>query len=423
MELAVVLDHRFFATPDGAVWTKTAYAEEFWRRYLRVFEHVTIVARAESVASPAPGWQRVDSDHVSFTPVPYYLGPWQYLLRLGAIRRTVRGAVSGDSAVILRSGELANCAASALLASGKPLGAEVCGDPYDSLAPGCVRSVVRPLARAYAARALKKLCRSASAVSYVTEGYLQRRYPAGGREYAISDVELSAGEGAHHSFVTHYSSIQLDREAFADSSTPLRRTEPVRHAVFIGSLAQTYKGLDVLLEAFSTCVRGGLDLRLSVAGDGKHRQELERQAGRLGLSGRISFLGELPAGTPVRELLDGADLFVLPSRTEGLPRAMIEAMARGLPCIGTAVGGVPELLDSDDLAAPGDAASLCKLIRGVCADPDRRARMAARNLRKATEFRTEALTQRRDEFYGNVRRETEGWLAGRRLVKSAAVEA
>jgi glycosyltransferase involved in cell wall biosynthesis len=404
MNLIVVLDHRFYATPEPALWTKTAYGDGFWQRYLRGFERVTIVARAQSADRPRQGWQRVDNDRVNFAPVPYYLGPWQYLRRLAPIRKAVREALSGESAVILRSGELANCAAGVLWKEGRPFGLEVGGDPYDSLAPGCVRSAVRPLARIRATRALKQLCSSAFAVSYVTQHYLQQRYPAQGMQFAISDVDLPPEEER-------------------DGNSPLaveRRSRPVRHVLFVGSLAQMYKGVDVLLAAVAACVA---DFRLSILGDGRHRQELERLANTLGLAGRVRFLGEVPAGRPIRDCLDTADLFVLPSRTEGLPRAMLEAMARALPCIGTAAGGVPELLDPEDLVPAGDAAALADMIERVCGDPVRRVRMAARNLRKAGEYRGDVLTRQRDEFYRHVRNETERWLAVRQQGRFVAVGA
>lgn len=75
-------------------------------------------------------------------------------------------------------------------------------------------------------------------------------------------------------------------------------------------------------------------------------------AGRLGVADRVTFVGTVPAGAAVRAHLDAADLVVVPSRTEGLPRALIEAMARGLPAVGTTVGGIPELLADVDLVPP-----------------------------------------------------------------------
>jgi glycosyltransferase involved in cell wall biosynthesis len=135
------------------------------------------------------------------------------------------------------------------------------------------------------------------------------------------------------------------------------------------------------------------------------------QAERLGMASRIRFLGQVTAGEPVRRILDAADLFVLPSRTEGLPRALVEAMARGLPCIGSAVGGVPELLDASELVPAGDPAALAAKIQEVLRDPLRMETMSRRNLADAREFCDSALAGRRRRFYQHVRDFTETWEA------------
>jgi glycosyltransferase involved in cell wall biosynthesis len=90
---------------------------------------------------------------------------------------------------------------------------------------------------------------------------------------------------------------------------------------------------------------------------------------------------------------------------------MVEAMARGLPCIGSSVGEIPELLPSEDLVPPGDVAALANKIREVATDPERMARMSARNLEKAKEYRDELLQDQRIAFYRYVREQTETWIA------------
>ena len=117
----------------------------------------------------------------------------------------------------------------------------------------------------------------------------------------------------------------------------------------------------------------------------------------------MCFAGRLPAGDAVRAALDRADLFVLPSRTEGLPKALLEAQARGLPCLASDVGGIPELLPSEDLVPAGNVAALARKMREVLAAPQRRQAMAARNLAQAREYHANTLCVRRRAFYEAVR--------------------
>jgi glycosyltransferase involved in cell wall biosynthesis len=270
----------------------------------------------------------------------------------------------------------------------------VVADPYDVFARGAVRHPLRPFFRWWFSRNLRLHCREAFAAAYVTAHALQRRYPPGAGAHAIhcSDVELPPAAIA-----------ERPRQASAANGRP-------RTLVMVGTLAQLYKAPDVLVDAVARCVQGKLNLRLAFVGDGKHRKELEARAAAEGLNGRVDFLGQLAAGEAVRAVLDRADLFVLPSRQEGLPRALVEAMARGLPCIGSTVGGIPELLAAEDLVPPNDVEALAGKIREVVSDPQRMASTSARNLEMARQYRQEVLDKRRSDFYRYVKNKTAEWL-------------
>lgn len=402
MKVVVFLDFRFSHAPDGSVWTTSAFPARFWERYLSIFSSVAVVARSSPIDEPSERHKRVDGGLVEVFPIPAYVGPWQYLYYASAVRREVRSALALESAVLCRAPSLvADVAISEVWAAGRPFGLEVVGDPWDSLGPGNVQVVGRPVYRYLARARLKRACRLAACVAYVTKEYLQRRYPCGSAANAgISDVELGA-----FGVSTHYSSSDIFE------SDVLRKVNVQRHRdawtiVFVGSLAQRYKGLDVLLRACAALKRHGWRIRLVVLGDGRYRPEYERLAQSLELTDVVSFRGEIPAGEPVRVELAHADLFVLPSRTEGLPRALIEAMANGVPCIATRVGGIPELLASEDLFEKDDLPALTDLVQEVFRSPTRRQAMVARNLRTVTSYTEEALQVRRDQFYGYLKEVT-----------------
>jgi glycosyltransferase involved in cell wall biosynthesis len=391
----VTTAHHFARMPNGHVYSTTGgRGYRFWERYLAAFGAVTVLARVAEVAAVTNEQERADGGGVSFLELPDYRGPQEYLAHAAKVHSVARRGLASDSAIILRPGLPVDSTVYACCRrSDRPYAVEVVGDPYDVFAPGAVRHPLRPLLRWWSPRRLRKLCAGACAAAYVTERTLQRRYPP-----------------APDAYTTHYSSVELPAEAFVPAARVWAVPPDRTRLVFVGSLAQMYKAPDVLLEAVARCRAQGLACQLAMVGDGKHRSELEARARALGLEDSVRFMGQIPAGDAVRQQLDAADLFVLPSRTEGLPRAMIEAMARGLPCIGTSVGGIPELLPVEDLVSPGDADALAAKMRAMLADPQRMTAMSRRNLEKARQFADEVLRQRRTAFYTYVRERTEAWL-------------
>jgi glycosyltransferase involved in cell wall biosynthesis len=395
MDVVVALEHRFSRTPDGAVWTQAMFAYPFWQRYLEVFDRVRFAARVEDVSSVPDTWKRANGDQVDVAAIPHYVGPKQYLMKASQVKQAAQQAIGNHDAVILRVGsQIANCMRPKLLKTLHPYAVEVVADPYDVFAPGAVRHPLRPFFRWRSPRNLRQFCKEACAAAYVTEFALQRRYPPTAEAYS-----------------SYYSDVELSDAIFTAAPRTFEHTDRPITLVFVGTLAQLYKAPEVLVEAVGNCSRENLNLKLVMIGDGKHRSELEAQAIRLGIGDRVRFCGQLSAGQAVRDELNQADLFVLPSRQEGLPRAMVEAMAQGLPCIGSLIGGVPELLPPEDLVQPGDITGLTQKIREIVLDRNRMAQMSARNLEKARKYKESALRERRIAFYQYVRTATENWLS------------
>jgi O-antigen/teichoic acid export membrane protein/glycosyltransferase involved in cell wall biosynthesis len=410
MNLLLVFDHRFQRRADGTIYSPKSYGHAFFAaRYLRTFDSVTILARVTDAPSDDLGAEPTEGQRVWVVSLGDWQGPLALVRSFGRIRRELGEHLrAADAVLLIAPGMLASLARVELVRRGRPYGVEVVGDPYDAMAPGSMRHPLRPLFRWVATRALRRTCAMAAAVSYVTREALQRRYPCPAYSAGVSDVVLPA------------SSFAAAPRAFDRS--PTRRT-----LVTVGTMAQLYKAQDVLIDAVGTCIRAGLDLELVLVGDGRYRTELAARATALGIAERVTFSGALPAGAAVRRVLDDADCFVLPSHQEGLPRAMVEAMARGLPCVGSTVGGIPELLPAEDLVPPGDAPALAAKLREVLGDDARLARMSARSLEVARHYREEVLDERRLAFCARLCEasaavaapETSGSARSRRLVTDA----
>jgi glycosyltransferase involved in cell wall biosynthesis len=139
-----------------------------------------------------------------------------------------------------------------------------------------------------------------------------------------------------------------------------------RIALWVGNMV-TVKGVPTLLQAFARVLKEGAADRLVLVGDGPLRGDLEAFADSLGIRDALTFTGRLSQAA-VALAMSAADVFVLPSLNEGLSVALLEAMACGTPCVASAVGGVPEVLDDPAcgrLVPPGDAEALASGIEDV----------------------------------------------------------
>ncbi len=150
---------------------------------------------------------------------------------------------------------------------------------------------------------------------------------------------------------------------------------PIKPLWVIAGRIEEQKGHDVLLEALVQVVKSGLEFTLVVAGDGSRRSWLEQQAISLGLSPRVQFVGQVDE---VGGLLAAADAVLLPSRWEGLPLVLLEAMVRSRPVIASAVGGVPDVVEDGvhgTLVPAGDVAALTAALEHLHRKPDQAWRM------------------------------------------------
>ncbi|HZN40945.1 MAG TPA: glycosyltransferase [Planctomycetota bacterium] len=174
----------------------------------------------------------------------------------------------------------------------------------------------------------------------------------------------------------------VDTDRFAPAP-PAARTEaraaagvgPAEFCVlFVGRLVPR-KGVDVLLRAMAASQRAR-SARLLVVGDGPERAGLEQMARELGIAAQVQFLGE---HADVASFHACADAFVFPSRLEGLPNALLEAMASGLPSIATRIGGCLDVMTEQSglLVPPDDVPALAAAIDDLACDAGRRAQFAA----------------------------------------------
>jgi len=371
---------------QGRLFSPNGFGDAFWSRYLAVFERVVVVARVQA-GDGAGRLAEITLPEISVHAVPPYRGFIDFLRNRTAVRASLIQAAAAPGACIVRlPGNLGFVLWKARRRLGAPFGVELVGDPADVFGRGGVGGLLRPVFRTLFVRGTRQACQAAAATAYVTARTLQNRYPpAAGRP------------------TNHFSSVELPPAVFASNPrTTVREEEPF--TIFaVGSLDQLYKGFDVLIDALAKLTAQGRDIHVRIAGEGRRLPVLQEQVRALKLEERVVFSGHVSRDAVLGEMRN-CDLFAMPSRTEGLPRAMIEAMALAVPAIGSRVGGIPELLDAHDMVEPDSASALAGLIGAVLDDPARRLIMSARNLETARGYSSEVLTPRRRTFYEAVAR-------------------
>lgn len=328
---------------------------EAWAGFLAAFDEVILVSRVESV--PVAKGAKVEGPGVTVLEVPYYRGFKQLILMLPRLQRFVTSNFSDST--IFYGARLPDVTGLLLLRQARSIGAsflaQIVGDPAEVLrsgAGGRFGKSLAPLVKGIVKHAVKK----ADAVIYVTRRILQHSYPPATQVPVLSR-----------------SNVELGEEAVASAPRDYEKTlvrEPLQ-LVTAGSQEQNYKGHDLLIEAVQILKERGLDAEATIIGDGKFNLALKKRAEELEVTDNLRFVGRLPSANQVRQFILDSDIFLLPSRTEGLPRVLIEAMATGTACLGARVGGVPELLSESWTFQPNDATALARAIESVANAPQK----------------------------------------------------
>jgi glycosyltransferase involved in cell wall biosynthesis len=165
------------------------------------------------------------------------------------------------------------------------------------------------------------------------------------------------------------------------------------------------KGQDVLLDALAEVRRRGLEFVAVLAGEGSLRAAYEARARSLGLGANVRFTGQVDDLGP---LLTAADAVVMPSRWEGLPLVLLEALARGRPVVASSVGGIPEVVTDGEqarLVPPGEPQALADALEAFHRHPDAALRLGRRGAARVRESYTwprvvEAFESVYDEVLG-----------------------
>lgn len=384
-KLYYATEHRFVKV-NGVYYGLGGFSISIWERYLEHFDELYIIARVSNDKNIAIDKGNIAScSGVKFIEIPYYIGLAEYLKVRSKINQVLIENVHDDGVFLCRlPGIIGTRLISILKQKNIPYSVEVVGDPWDVLAKGSLKHPIRPFLRLISTIRLKLQVRSAQAALYVTEQTLQKRYPIKKNRFSIgvSDVIIKDDLLANKPKIMSYKDIYT--------------------IISVGTLDQLYKAPDVVLKSIKIVKDKGFKCRLIWLGDGKYRSQLIDMSKELGIEDYVNFIGSVP-GSLVNQYLKEADIFVLVSRTEGLPRAILEAMGQGLPCIGSKVGGIPELLSSDNLVRKDRPDELADVIIKMLSDYNFANNSSSANLKKASMYTVNILNEKRNLFFTKIK--------------------
>lgn len=361
---------------------------DFYQRYLRVFDQLRVANRVIDEDELRETRVPIEDKRIEICHLPIFHGPKQYIKEYFAVGHAIRNVVEGCDAAILRiPSTVAQRVGRQVLKVGMPYAVEVVFDAHDGIS--ATPNIFEKLLWRIIDYKMRHLCRHANGVSCVTSHYLQQRY------FSLKP----------NHFESYYSTLNLDKSFFTST-----RAFPSHHTTFkiahvdLQIRLHARKGTDVLIRAISKLKKEGIVVNVDFAGDdwGNNKQEILNYAKVCEVEGQVSCPGFL-SREALSKFLDDADLFVLPTKAEGLPRVIIEAIAKGLPTITTPVSGNPELIPEEYLVKFSDVDTLAEKIKRLVTDKIAYEKASKENFEHSLQYEGSILQSRRDEFYTKLK--------------------
>lgn len=357
-------------------------------RYLRCFDSVNVVFRVQIVKSEAELGKfkhKVVDERIHMQYFPFFQGPQQFAKQIFKARKAARQAVQDCDMAILRLPSTTAFAVWLACKGHMPYATEIvfdCFDAYNSdisLPNKIIWSILHKMQ--------VNACSNAIGVACVTAHYLQQHY-----------FPRSASAPT-----SNYSSIELPEEFLYEARKfPRKEQFTIVHTANQVQY-QSRKGHNELIEALAIVRQHGINAKILFVGEDYQNgiARLKELAKSCGVQEFVEFPGFV-SRSQLRDILIHSDLAVLPTKAEGLPRVIIEAMALGLPCITTPVSGNPELIDRDFLVEYSDVEGQARKITALLTDKQLYENVSKTNFERSKEYTAGVLNARRTAFYNSL---------------------
>ncbi|PTB95818.1 hypothetical protein C9994_10090 [Marivirga lumbricoides] len=390
MKAVFVYDHDYLQSGTEEIYSSGAFNQFSWERYLEHFDRLTVIGQSVVVDTDLTRYNLVNHPKVSFEFFKPIKTLKSFAFNLFRNDKSLEELIESHDAVIVRMySEYAFQAIRIAKKLGKPYAFELVGCPWDAYIAH--HSLKAKIMAPFSYFRLKKAVREGKFGLYVTDQFLQSRYPTKGMQIGASNVML----------IMPSADVLPKR---LEKIRSLRSSEKPIEIGVIGKVDVKAKGIGVLLKALGEL---NINFKLHVVGPGDP-SFLKPIVDQYNLQKSIVFHGKLKAGEKVNEFLDGIDLYIHPSKQEGLPRSVIEAMARACPILASSIAGTPELISQNFLHQPGNVKQLSEQINYLYRNLGELKRMALENFERAKMYYPEKLSEKRKYFWSKFYNHTRG---------------
>lgn len=381
---ALVIDNIIFYKnlKTGEYYSPGIYSDQFFKRYLKVFDKIKIVAKIKETTNYNK-MEKIDTSKVEIVELPGYKGLKEMFCNLPTIIKKFYKIEEDCNCSILRVVQLESIFAVVFGRLRKPYVVEVVNDPKSIKPKYSIERIVSMYAMRY-------FLKNAVGTSYITEYILQEKYPCRG----MKDEKY---------FYSNYPTLDLFDEEIEGPRKYPQKINKLKIIHVANVIQGVTKGHMTLIEAAEKVIKKGYDIDVTFIGDGESKIVFEKIVKEKKLGSKIHFIGRLPCHKDVLLKMKEADLFVFPSYNEGQGRVNIEAQAVGLPCLASNVGGIVELFKKEYLFDPKDSDGFSEAIIFLYNHPEELEKMSKENINNVKKFSYSYVSEKRTEFYERLR--------------------
>lgn len=383
-----------FKIVNGKVYALPAYGDAFWQKYLDIFDTILVIGEYVKPYLDNGTMIEIIDYRINVELVESIESPSEYL-RTWKVHAKLNSIIShADIALIKPASRKGMYSIKQCKKYNIPYMIEMTGDIRCSLANR--KEAIYKIYANYIYRLICKTIKDCRYGLYVTEEYLQRQYPIDGLMCGCTDAVISRVPD----------SVLTKRQLKIKNLFAISQHKDINIGL-IGYYHDNNKGIDTAIKALSLLKVEGVSLKVLGVGVEADRNMWISLANEVGVQNAIAFPKPRIGSLEVGEWIDSIDICILPSRSEGFPRAIAEAMSRGCPCITSDVAGLKEMVEEKWQHSAADYSRLAHLIEDMLTHEELMHEAASFNFLRGKNYEVEVLRSRRNAFLRDFRSSAE----------------